>query len=649
MCGIFFTIKNLNDHDKANFLECLDLIKRRGPDSDGYKQLIVDKFILEFGFRRLAIQDLSDNGNQPFVSDRGNILLFNGEIYNHKTLRKLINQKKYINWRSSSDTETIINYIDNFGLDSFLENVNGMFAIVIYNIREKKLIFCRDHAGEKPLYFSLTNNFLSLSSDLSPIINSNNFIKEVNSIALNQYLNYNYIPNPETIYKNIFKIPPGSKLEIDLNKFDLFNLDSFNKLEDKENIYFSKWWDYPRFKINKNDSSKINHLEDLLVNSVKKQLISDAPLGAFLSGGIDSSLIVAIASKFISDLQTFTIGFDFDKYDESKYAKKISNYFGTKHETLICSKDDVINNIEYLQEAYTEPFADSSQLPTLLVSKIAKSKVKVALSGDGGDELFGGYNRYSFSNKYWKIINFLPISIRSNLLRIFNTLPSSVIDVILKFILSKDTTRNNSNSKNIINKLIKIQSDFDFYNSFITEYSEASVINDDYLLNHNFKDTFQNFEFNNITEKMMACDFVTYMTDDILCKVDRASMFNSLEVRAPYLDRDLVNFVINLPFDKKIKNNKTKIIQREILESYIPMEFFDRPKMGFSIPLSDWLKTDLKEFMNDALSHNTLNKHNFFNIDKVKLIKDNHEKNIENNASKLWALIQFNLWYENNF
>ena len=567
MCGFFFTLTSNNKIlNKNDFIKSLNLISHRGPDDFGYKEISKRNLNFSFGFRRLSIQDLSKNANQPYVSEKGNILLFNGEIYNHNDLRKILNKTHLIEWKTSSDTETIINFIDCFGIDYFLKNARGMFAILIYDQFKNFLTICRDHAGEKPLYICLKNNFISLCSDISPIINLNHFEKKIDLDSVNEYLNLNYIPNPKTIFKNIFKIPPGSVININLNDFNLIDYVSFEHFKNSGEVSFYQWWEYPlRKKKELNFNNSLDEFELLLKEAIQKQLISDAPLGAFLSGGTDSSLIVAIASKFISNLKTYTVGFDFDNYDESIYAQKISNYFGTDHCSVVCNKNDVLNSISSLHNVYTEPFADSSQIPTLLVSKIAKQNVKVALSGDGGDEIFSGYNRYHIANNYWKLINILPYDLRKFFLKFIKVLPLNLLNFLIKIILSKKITRNNSNAQNIINKLIDTKTEYDFYNSFISEYKNKSIVNKDITFTDNYRDIYQSFDFKNIVENMMACDFVTYLSDDILCKVDRASMYHSLETRAPYLDINLINYVINLPFKEKIHGNETKIIQKKLL------------------------------------------------------------------------------------
>ena len=654
MCGFFFTFnkgKYFLSQDKFKII--LDTLNRRGPDDEGIEFEIYHNNFLQFGFKRLSIQDLSQNGHQPMKSQENSTILFNGEIYNHYKLRKEINKKRNILWKGTSDTETIINYLDIFGIDSFLENSEGMFAFLYFNKNQNKLILARDLAGEKPLYIYNNHKLFSCSSDLESFKKLDSFEKEISKKALSSFLNYSYVPSPITIYKSVIKLPAASKLEINLKDFNLLNTDSFDKFINLEGVKYTKWWNLKKKKNIHSNLDKMfvaSKISNLIESSVKDQLISDAPLGAFLSGGIDSSLVVAMATKFKKNLKTFTIGYEFDQMDESKYATKVANYLKTDHENIICNKNHVIDSISKIQDSYSEPFADSSQIPTLLISQMASKKVKVVLSGDGGDEIFGGYNRYLIAYRYWKAINLIPVNLRNFFIKILLNMPLKLQDFLLNLILSKKIYLSNSNTKKILDKLIFIKDEFSFYDSFISEYNNKfDILLDTDISPIKYEKLYNSFQYENVSENMMASDFNTYLPDDILCKVDRATMYNGLESRAPLLNKKLIQYIFDLPFNFKIYNNKTKWIQKKILSKYIPESLFDRPKMGFGIPLGRWFRNELRNLMEDSLSDEMNNKHMFFNKKQVRNLMNDHLKCHTNNEFKLWSLIQFNLWYEKNY
>lgn len=654
MCGFLFSLtKNDDLFQKDTFLNILQTLNRRGPDDEGFFETQINKFNLKFGFKRLSIQDLTINGHQPKISKSNSVIIFNGEIYNHKELRSKIIKEKSINLKSSGDTETLINYLDYFGIENFLKNCEGMFSIVYFNKLKNKLYFIRDLTGEKPLYFSITDKYLLCASDLFPFIKTLKENKQLNLNSIASFLNYSYVPTPNTIFKNIFKLPPASFIEIDLNKLQLKNINSFNEVKNLNFVKFKKWWQldnsYKPISNDKFNTIKFN-TKNLIENSIKNQLISDAPLGTFLSGGIDSSIITAVASKYINKLKTFTVGYEFDEMDESKHAKTISNYFNTDHETIILKKNFVIDSIFKIQESYSEPFADSSQIPTILLSEFASKKIKVALGGDGGDEIFGGYNRYLISNKYWKFINAVPFIIRNIIFKILLKIPKSLQNYFLSIVLSKNIISSNYNLEKIITKLMQVKSQFIFFNNFISEYSTTGLP----LINHEvtyykYNELFNSYQNHNIVEKMMKTDFNTYLHDDILCKVDRATMYNSLECRSPFLNKGLVEYCFKLPFDYKIKNGKSKTLLKSILKDYIPSEIFNKPKMGFGIPLNKWFKKELRDFMYDVLFSKSLGIDEIINMKLVQRLVDDHVSNRANNYAKIWSIMQLKLWYAHNY
>lgn len=649
MCGILGLVHNSNFKiSNENFRSINNVNINRGPDNQDIYEYQTDKFNIKLGHTRLSIQDLSNLANQPMISRSGRFIIsFNGEIYNHFELRNLM--KENAMYKTSSDTETLLSLFENFNFEKILDLVEGMFAFILLDRKLNKLYIARDVSGEKPLYVGLLKNLIYFSSDLKGIKFINEFNKEINIESIQQFLEFNYIPNPKTIYKSIFKLPPSSYMVFDLNKFKTKQIKKFENLINDEGVFFKKWWKLDKTtkinNINFNDAKTL--IKEALSKSVKNQMISDAPLGAFLSGGIDSSMIVSLMSKHNSNVNTFTIGYEDQIYDESSHAKKIANYLGTNHENYNFSNKEVIDFIKENNYVFSEPFSDSSQLPTLLVSKIARQNVKVVLTGDGGDELFGGYNRYIYANNYWRKIkyirNFLQIDFVNNLMK---NNPAFFIFFINLF------TKLNLNSlkyEKLLNKIKNLNNEFSYYISMVKEWRS-----DDQIMNISFdnnldKDIKENFSLNNLAfeEKMMISDFETYLTDDILCKVDRCSMNYGLETRAPFLNKKLIEIAFKLPLDFKIKQFNSKRIIKSILNDFIPEELYNRPKMGFGIPIGELLRTELKDWALDILSRDNCNKHNYFNYDVVQKILNNHLNFKENNQYKIWPLIQFNLWYEN--
>ena len=653
MCGLFGCYVNNNAAylDDAKFLSLLKKIRYRGPDNTGFKRFQINNNNLFFGHQRLSIQDVNPRSNQPMESkDNRYSIIFNGEIYNHLELRTKLNNIKKIAWVGTSDTETLLELFNHYPISKFLDFLNGMFSFAVLDRKKNKIFLARDRLGEKPLYIYTNNSYFAFCSDLRALKGLPNFQKIISKKATQLYLKFNYIPAPDTIYENTFKLPQGSYIELDLNKYN-FNLNkNFNQLIHNENTYFKKYWNITENKKeNHYDNNYIKNTEFLLSKSINRQLISDVKVGAFLSGGVDSSIIVSMMQK-VQKTNTYTLGFDNEKYDESIDAKKISNILGTNHNEFICNEKDLLDFIPSLPNAYSEPFADSSQIPTLIVSKIASEEVKVILSGDGGDELFGGYNRYIFVNKYWKLLQLLPQFITSNPDKFFKIFPKKFLIYLLDLFKLDKYSMNSKKEmiNNIKNKLSKTTNQYSFYNSLTSQFEINDPIfnfklnlenSDKYFINHS----------DNFVENMMVTDLNYYLADDILCKVDRASMYFSLEVRSPFLDKDLVEYAINIPTNQKINKNNSKYITKKILEKYLPAELIYKKKKGFAVPISKWINGNLRNWVEEVLSKKNLEKHNYFNYEKVKKLKEDHYNDVCNNEHKLWSIIQFNQWYENYF
>jgi len=659
MCGIngCLHLKEFS-YSLEEFSKATSILTRRGPDSSGISEDILDRFVLKMGHQRLSIIGIDETGNQPMTSLNDLFsIVYNGEIYNHLELRNKLNSRSNIQWKGACDTETLINLLEYDSLDNVLDQLEGMFAFCIFDRTQQRITFVRDRSGEKPLYLSTGNKFLGFSSDLSSLKQTPDFSNSLNNIAIEKYLQHNYIPSPWTVYDHSFKLPAGSYLTIDLKEFIPKAFSTFDELINAKGVIFKKWWSLSNAYNLKNanlsfsDDEVVDQTEELLEESVTNQLISDVPLGAFLSGGIDSSLIVAMMRKNNKITKTFTVGFNFLDYDESIYAEKIAKYLGSEHTTYVCGKQDVLDIIPQLPISFSEPFADSSQIPTMLVSKLARQEVKVALSGDAGDELFGGYNRYLLAYKYWRYIKHLSPGMKKSLIFIAEKFPKKFLSILFSLTpLSSDLSGSlEVRLEKVLNKLKVIKDPASFYQSMVTEWTrESNIVNfkDKEAFHH--QDLFSKSSRLTFEEAMMHTDFETYLPDDILCKVDRSSMFSSLETRAPFLSKKLIEFSYSLPLKYKIRNGQTKWVLREVLRKYIPEDLYERPKQGFGIPISIWMRSDLKDWVNDLLSEEVCNKHGLFNFNEVKKLKDDHFSGSFNHEHKLWSILQFNQWHQEN-
>lgn len=662
MCGLAgFLSPNQNV-----FLESLgniDKIKKellhRGPDfSDEW---INKKELAALIHTRLSILDLNSTGNQPMLSCKGRYcIVYNGEIYNHLALRSYLKSNhNYSSWKGSSDTETLLACFEFLGIEESLYKCSGMFSMAIWDCVLKKLILARDRFGEKPLYFGIVNKTFVFGSELKAIKKITDFSNQICRESLNLFLRFGYVPSPRSIYKNIFKLEPGSLLKINLTELKNIN-SNINKL-DYEDFNIKKWWNakeiFNKFtklvNTKNNEELAIEALEKTLTDSIQSQLISDVPLGTFLSGGVDSTVITSILKKKIGkNVSTFTIGFKEKYYDESVYAKKISAYLGTNHNELILSSNQALDIIPSLGIIYDEPFADSSQIPTILISQYAKKKITVALTGDGGDELFGGYNRYIFIEKFWKKISLLPFPLRKTLAKLLGLLSVDFLNNF-NFIYNLITKNNISFLGDKVNKFSEkmqyVKNLDELYLSIISTYQNTNkiVLNSKDLSSNifNFKN---NLNCTDYKSKIMFLDTQTYLTDDILCKVDRASMSASLETRAPFLDKNVVQMAWSLPINMKIKNNDGKWILKEILKKYVPKNLTERPKMGFGIPLAEWLRNELKEWAEDLLDIKKIESDGYFNSKVVRKLWTEHQSKKRDFQNILWPILMFQLWKKEN-
>ena len=641
MCGIagFIKFNNNLKNSKEVLQDFIKILSHRGPDSSGH--WISEDNRIGLAHTRLSIQDLSLNGSQPMISNNSKLIIsYNGEIYNFIDLKKKL-QKNGIEFKSLSDTEVLLEHISFYGIENTLNEIEGMFAFSIYDIEKKILYLARDRIGEKPLYYGKINNNFFFSSELKTLKIFRDQI-EISTKAVSEYLKYNYIPSNLSIYNNIFKLNPGSYLQINLSN------------QDKHIDYkINKWWKIENtFIKNKNENytsekNLTDQLDKLLNNAVKKQLISDVPVGCFLSGGIDSSLIAYyMQSNYPKKINTFSIGFKNQEYDESFFSNQISKALDTNHYQLMIDYNDIENSIPNLVDVYDEPYADTSQIPTLFMSKFAKEKVGVVLSGDGGDEFFGGYNRYVWAPK---ILNYKKNYFLKNFFKLINVKTFELLYEIVKPLLfSKYKFKSPKDKILKFKNILKENNSLDIYKN-LTRNNDNEYISFDFQYEHNLEllekiwSSFKTFE-----DKMMIADVLTYLPDDILVKIDRASMSHSLETRVPFLDVNVIKFGINLNNSLKFNKNQNKIILRNLLSNKIPKNYLMSNKRGFDAPMDEWMRNPLKDWCNDMLNNKILYEN--FDIDKNKLFNDWNGFISKQNEKMfpIWNMVMLSSWLLKN-
>ena len=556
-------------------------IAYRGPDDFG---VWVDSDAgIALAHRRLAIVDLSPAGHQPMLSESGRfVLVFNGEIYNHLELRQqLLQQGQQIAWRGHSNTETLLAAIEAWGLQATLKACVGMFAIALWDTQEKTLSLARDRFGEKPLYFGWQNGVLLFGSELKAIGAHPSFERRINRDAVALLLRYNYIPAPYSIWQGVHKLPPASIISIRSGQTDAIPEPYWSLAEVAEAGQKSTF--------SGTESDAVEAVQNVLIQSIRGQMLADVPLGALLSGGVDSSMVVALMqSQSERPVKTYSIGFHEKQFDESGHARDVAKHIGTEHTELFISAKDVLNAVPRMPNMYDEPFADSSQLPTSLVMALARQHVTVALSGDGGDELFGGYNRYLMAPKVWKLMRLLPAPLRGIVGKSLQSVSPQHWDQLAKPFarLIKQNMVGNK-VQNLSNRLINVKTFDDLIMSLTSEWNEHSKV----VIGAGHTDSFNNQpslwpDIRDQASRIMFVDSMSYMPDDILVKVDRAAMAVSLETRAPFLDHRVAELAWTLPISMKIHNGNGKHILRQVLYKYVPQHLIDRPKMGFEQDLT---------------------------------------------------------------
>lgn len=628
MCGIAGFI-DFNKKSSKKLLENMtNVLAHRGPDDCGYSFYETNTAQVGLGHRRLSILDLSSLGHQPMKFNDLEII-YNGEIYNFKEIRSELITLGF-EFASDSDTEVIIKSFSCWG-DTAVHKFNGMFALAIFDKKNATLKVFRDRAGVKPLYWGWDNDLFIFSSELKSFSEHTDYKKEINLNSLSVYLQYGYIPQPYSIFNNTHKLKAGHYLTIDLITKTINEQQYWNVLD-----YYNK----PKLALSLNDA--IEQTETLLTSSFLYRMVSDVPVGIFLSGGYDSSLTAAIIQhNSAQKVSTFTIGFKEKGFDEAPFAKKVANHIGSNHTEYYCTPKDALAIIPHLPNIYDEPFGDSSAIPTILVSQLAKKKVSVSLSADGGDEIFAGYNKYMLLQKYFN--NFSKIPFRKEVSKVMKRVNPQHIPYF----------RNTGNFDTKYFKLANMLGANDTI-KMLTYYSEHFTIGEvNKLLLKPTVALSTNFENSNVLinetdtiNKMLATDYQTYMVDDILTKIDRATMSVSLEGREPLLDYRIIEFAAQLPSKLKLHNGIDKYILKEITHKYIPKELMDRPKMGFSVPIYTWFKEELNQMFKHYLNKDRLDKEGIFNANEIIKLRDKYLNGDQENIQRLWFILMFEMWYE---
>jgi len=639
MCGIV-GYWNKNGADDNVVKQMALQIQHRGPDDAGI--WLNGQGDLAMAHRRLAVIDLSPAGHQPMVSPcERYTLVFNGEIYNHLDIRKDLEQVGgHFIWRGHSDTETLLAALRHWGLEKTLQKLNGMFAFALWDSQEKTLALARDRMGEKPLYYGHNAGCFFFGSELKSFKAHPCWQPEIDRDALALYMRHNNVPAPWSIYKGIKKLRPahfvvirnaGDEISEPHCYWDLAALAENGVASPKENVM-----------------ETTDELEALLRNAVKSRMAADVPLGAFLSGGFDSTIVAALMqAQSDRPVKTFTIGFNEQGYNEAIHAKAVAKHLGTEHTELYVTAEEAMAVIPRLPTIWDEPFSDSSQIPTLLVSELARKYVTVSLSGDGGDELFCGYNRYAQGYQVWRRFQLFPASIRYLVSKLLQVIPGYKLELLVQSLLKKQSIPQIEGHLTKLADVLNADSGLAYYNSLTSHCKEPTRLvfrsaEPQTIVNR----TEQHPKLSDFREQMMYLDSMTYLPDDILTKVDRASMAVSLEARVPLLDHRVVEFAWQVPMSMKYRNGKGKWLLREVLYRYVPKKLMERPKMGFGVPVDEWLRGPLRDWAEVLLDEKRLREEGFFDPDLIRKMWQEHVTGKRRWHYYLWDVLMFQAWLE---
>jgi asparagine synthase (glutamine-hydrolysing) len=646
MCGIA-GIASTAPVDPQLVARMAGSLAHRGPDDQGV--WLSEDDHLGLGHRRLAIVDLSPQGHQPMTSHDGRwVLCFNGEFYNHAELRAELQRS----WRGHSDTEVFLEAVAEWGVKRALERSVGMFAISLYDKKERCLYLARDRFGEKPLYFGWAGRDLVFGSELKALRQHPAFDNAVDRQALRLFASRLYVPAPLSIYERIYKLEPASILKLPQGSWPTPMSSPPRQGLNAGGVTLEPYWSYRDVVTSglanpiDDETEVLERLEQALADAIRGQSRADVPVGAFLSGGIDSSAVVALYQKYSqTPIRTFTIGLLEERFNEAPYAKKVAEYLGTEHHEHYVTAKEAQGVIPSLPAMFDEPFADNSMIPTYLVSRLAREKVTVALSGDGGDELFGGYNRYFGTALLWSWFNRFPSPIRTAAGRGFGRLPAGIWEAAGRLLPGGRRPPYFGVKVQKTWRTMGASNDFaEVFHSFLDEWSgeqgpvlggagDAGRLDMDIAAAPD-------------AIRMMYCDSVSYLPDDILCKVDRAAMAVSLETRVPFLDHRVAELAARIPVGMKIREGRGKLILRKMLYREVPPELFERPKAGFGIPVGDWLKGPLRDWAESLLDERRLREDGFFDVGTIRNRWEQHLRNERDGSSAIWAVLMFNAWNE---
>jgi len=653
MCGIA-GILSRQRVDETAIARLIAPIAHRGPDDDGI--WIDAEAGVGLGHRRLSIVDLSPAGHQPMLSADGRfVLTFNGEIYNHPELRRELEESNAVpsgGWRGHSDTEVFLQGIATWSLAETLRRSVGMFAFALWDRKERTLSLVRDRFGEKPLYYGWVGRDFLFGSELKALRAHPGFDNAIDRGALQLFAARTYIPAPLSIYERIFKLPPACVLTLDLEAAARPRSAPPEEDRSEGGLKLQRYWSYRdvvRAGLEDplgDEREALERLEQALAMAIRGQSLADVPVGAFLSGGIDSSTVCALYQKYsATTVRTFSIGFEEAGYNEAEDAKRVANHLGTVHEERTVTVREARDVIPLLPTMYDEPFADSSQIPTHLVSRFARDQVTVALTGDGGDELFAGYNRHFAAPQLWEMLRTIPKPLRAATGSPLGRIPSQFWTGVANFIPGRHQPHLGAKLQKALKLAASADSFDDVYCSFLDEWSgEGTPVLGSGLARNRFDLDVADGAPDAV--RVMYCDAVTYLPDDILAKVDRASMAVSLETRVPFLDHRVAELAARIPLGLKVRDGRGKHLVRKLLEGMVPRELVERPKAGFALPVGEWIKGPLRPWAEDLLDCDLIKSQGWFDSAKIEARWRQHLSGRRDSSAAIWGILMFQSWLQ---